>query len=869
MGKAEKHSKKSKSQCGQVRPTAAVQLILADSLRDADPTNADIFRRLAEVGIERKQALILLATHKSSCKYGFEIQTSTINHLLELLADDAYASLLARPFFLTKACWAYEHAPAFMPFDEHDPKAHDQIIIDFAVNYRDHFLHSHAPSEVWTTTDQTTRKRLFATAFWERESFDPVALLVKAREQGLEGLELSIDFHPFNLTKLLPEELDAGKRLELREVIEKSQLIVDLHSAIIGPYATLPSPAGGAQVFYDPLKCRAVQFETIDLAKDIGARDVNLHFVNPDSPDICAELIQHAAGSGVRVTIENYYQTEAVTQTSENFLNYLEQLHKLLPPDVVQRNFGVTIDVGHLNIEGEDPLVGAILIGKWCHKHGIYLRMHATDNYGLLLFAPPAFSADVHGNVSGKGINNGLIIQALRSLGLPPFSVVAEQIRPLTKLDIDAIHDALTCELPGNYAEVVEQGRGQLAGVQLSTYIEPADLQREPYCFVAGLSGAAALQEYVVCRTIQDKKHLSVDEAMKISQDFMQMPTSIKRELTSYIDDLLLPVQTEIGTVERSQLDLICQNINGALFWSISNENMSRLFSDTSVYSAGKILCEQHKPGQEMFFIKEGEVGVYIENQHIAALGPGEIFGEISLFYNIPRSATIKTEEDGTVVGTLTRSGLESLLESREPYVCDLILRLYKILPSRLRNMNSKYQTAIRALSMITDDPEVLKAAVSIGDSGMEEIQETEVLPKLSLLEASTIYERVRELAPGTVVCTQGEEADGIYFILEGRLQVSLADADGESVDVALLEPGEVFGEIAVIEGTPRSATVRALEASRLGFLSTKSFDAFVESGSELAFRFMGYVCLLLFRRILRLDHIYSQIKLRIGDMKT
>jgi hypothetical protein len=84
-----------------------------------------------------------------------------------------------------------------------------------------------------------------------------------------------------------------------------------------------------------------------------------------------------------------------------------------------------------------------------------------------------------------------------------------------------------------------------------------------PYQFLAGFLGVQALKEHLVYRRIQTKKHLSVEEAKRISEDFTQMPRGLKRDLTAYIDDLLLPIQSENGTVQKTQVDLIsaCTNI--------------------------------------------------------------------------------------------------------------------------------------------------------------------------------------------------------------------------------------------------------------------------------------------------------------------
>ena len=63
--------------------------------------------------------------------------------------------------------------------------------------------------------------------------------------------------------------------------------------------------------------------------------------------------------------------------------------------------------------------------------------MHATDNYGQLHFTPPHYSADIHSNVSGKGIHNAMIIKLLRKptsvLGLATGSTPVGLYRELAR----------------------------------------------------------------------------------------------------------------------------------------------------------------------------------------------------------------------------------------------------------------------------------------------------------------------------------------------------------------------------------------------------------------------------------------------------
>lgn len=841
--------------------------ILEVSLSDSDPCQCTCLETLRRQGISSRQALCLWAGHRSSRKYGFRIPDETLGLVYELLAGAEFSLFLKYPFAYLKACWIFEHAPAFLGCSVDDSVSRKEVVLNFARDYRDHFLRASFPRHEWQERTRKCVGQVLKTTFWERDAFSPIQLLEQVWHDGLLGLELGIDFHPFNVTKLLPEEFSPRLRDELRAAITDSGLVVDIHSPIIGPYIPVPNPAAGKQAFYDPSKCRDIQAEVLDLAMDIGARDVVFHLVSAECTDFWVQMVERVTGSRTRVTMENYYQTKGFIQSSAAFLEVAERVRRCLTPEQIEHHFGVTVDVGHLNIEGDDPLGGAIAIGKWCRDHGVYLRMHATDNYGLLLFSPPAFSADVHGNVSGRGINNGLIIRALRSLGHHP-TVVAEQIRPLIPEDIETIDQALTDRIDEGFEAIVSRGSQRLATSVLPGFLQRADASNDAHCFIAGLYDLEALQEYIVYRTIQDNKHLSVDEAMRISREFMSMPSALKQELTAYIDDLLLPVQTETGFVQKSQLDLICQNINGAIFWSISNENMARIFSETREYAAGTVICEQHRPGREMYFVKAGEVEVFIDGHRAALLQAGEIFGEISLFYNIPRSATIQATRDHTVLGILTRHGLEQLFRSQETFVCDLITRLYKVLPGRLRNMNEKYRAAIRTLNMLSERDDEATALETAGDDGLVEVQGTDVLPMLSREDARDIFPVMRSYERGATICREGDVADGVYFLDRGCLGVSVLGDHGERLDIAKLEAGEVFGEISLIEGLPRSATVHVVEDSEVAFLPRDQFQAFIESGSPPAFRFMGYVCLLLFRRILRLDHIYSRLKRQIAILE-
>ena len=112
-------------------------------------------------------------------------------------------------------------------------------------------------------------------------------------------------------------------------------------------------------------------------------------------------------------------------------------------------------------------------------------------------------------------------------------------------------------------------------------------------------------------------------------------------------------------------------------------------------------------------------------------------------------------------------------------------------------------------------------------------------------------------------IIAEGDKGDGAYFILEGKVQVSALSQDFKEILLGELGEDEVFGEMALIDDKPRSASVVTLTPCKLAFVGKNAFNEFIETRSELAFRLMGFVCLSLFRRILRLDRLYSDVKKR------
>jgi len=99
----------------------------------------------------------------------------------------------------------------------------------------------------------------------------------------------------------------------------------------------------------------------------------------------------------------------------------------------------------------------------------------------------------------------------------------------------------------------------------------------------------------------------------------------------------------------------------------------------------------------------------------------------------------------------------------------------------------------------------------------------------LARLEAAAVQ---REFPAGSEILKEGEAGIGFYLIDEGAAAVTRAGSD---TVLRTLKPGDYFGEMALFDGHRRSATVRAVEMTRLRVLSRWDFMAEVRANPELA----------------------------------
>ncbi|MBK9166836.1 MAG: mechanosensitive ion channel [Bryobacterales bacterium] len=92
--------------------------------------------------------------------------------------------------------------------------------------------------------------------------------------------------------------------------------------------------------------------------------------------------------------------------------------------------------------------------------------------------------------------------------------------------------------------------------------------------------------------------------------------------------------------------------------------------------------------------------------------------------------------------------------------------------------------------------------------------------------------------APGEAILRQGEPGDSLFILASGRVRVLVSRPSGLSEQVAILGPGDFFGEMALLAGETRAATVTAIDAVECYSLGKPELAALLEERPELAAEF-------------------------------
>ncbi len=95
----------------------------------------------------------------------------------------------------------------------------------------------------------------------------------------------------------------------------------------------------------------------------------------------------------------------------------------------------------------------------------------------------------------------------------------------------------------------------------------------------------------------------------------------------------------------------------------------------------------------------------------------------------------------------------------------------------------------------------------------------------------------------GALIASKGDPGNNLFAVISGTVKISISSPDGRNAILNLIGPGEIFGEIAVLDGAPRSADATANTNCEIFIIDRRDFLPFVRSQPALAMKFIELLC--------------------------
>ena len=101
----------------------------------------------------------------------------------------------------------------------------------------------------------------------------------------------------------------------------------------------------------------------------------------------------------------------------------------------------------------------------------------------------------------------------------------------------------------------------------------------------------------------------------------------------------------------------------------------------------------------------------------------------------------------------------------------------------------------------------------------------------------------IRHLASGEVLFQRGDPGNALFGVRRGQIRIETGATDSSRLTLNFLGPGDLFGEVAVLEGQARTANAAAGEATELFVLRRDDFLSFLEREPKVAIRIIQLLC--------------------------
>lgn len=236
------------------------------------------------------------------------------------------------------------------------------------------------------------------------------------------------------------------------------------------------------------------------------------------------------------------------------------------------------------------------------------------------------------------------------------------------------------------------------------------------------------------------------------------------------------------------------------------------------VHDVGSLIFGHRTEGRDLYMLERGEITAQRTTSYgtfaLGVVEPGDFFGEASFITGQERNSDALAAAPSQVF-RFDSQALESLLETTPEMAVQIYWTLWHSLARKLRATNDQLKSFFSSESMPENFLRLRKqaagvpASVRVEQSDKIRLFREQGISRRELITLAT-FSHEKRFPAGASLFQEGDEGAEMYIILEGRVMISKYIPGAGEEALAILERGDFFGEMSLIDGEPRSADARA-----------------------------------------------------------
>lgn len=351
----------------------------------------------------------------------------------------------------------------------------------------------------------------------------------------------------------------------------------------------------------------------------------------------------------------------------------------------------------------------------------------------------------------------------------------------------------------------------------------------------------------------------------QLQTDFDRLEWQRERFLRGAPDAAREIEDPKVSTVEAGRIELAGRLRQLNVWSTLSDEAVFQLTSTISreLHPRGSKIFTYGSESADIYVLEEGQVTIRRPTSYgtfdLGLLGGGDVFGEVSFISLSERAGDAEVTEDCSLLRIKARD-LELMISDDPKFGLEIYTCFWRTLANTLRQASEQLRSFF---SDPSTPPDWLKSRhgehLAAGDVDVHHDTKLELFREQGLtggeLNALARFSAAKRFPDGTTLFHEGEKGEEMYIILEGKVMVSKFIPGGGEEALAIFKRGDFFGEMALLDGQPRSADAKVIGGPvTLIALDQNALQQIMSTDSRSALEFIKLLCRLICRRLAEID---------------